>query len=151
MTPSHISYKKGQAILAAVVFFVITSLSIVVCIAIPVAADVGRARELARSRAALFTSESLNDDVAYRLKHGLQIGTSETLAMNGSSATSTITTVSTNEKRVQTTGSFGVYVRKIETKFQTGSGASFFYGVQVGQGGFVMENSSSITGNLYAN
>src|SRR5680860_1368210 len=31
-----------------------------------------------------------------------------------------------------------------------GEGASFSYGVQSGQGGFILENTSSITGNVYS-
>ena len=70
--------------------------------------------------------------------------------MNNSRATTTITDV-TGGKTLATKADRNGFVRNVQAALTQGSGASFNYGVQSGIGGVLLENSSSIIGNVYSN
>ena len=85
--------------------------------------------------------------------------TGETSVSFGNSAyyTTAITTVTGSQKTVTATGyypSVANPVAKVTVKAEatiTTTSASFYYGVQSGNGGFEFSNNSSVTGNIYAN
>lgn len=102
------------------------------------------------SRQSYFLAEAGLEDVLYRLKTAQPVGASEVLNLNGSTVT-TITTDIPNGKEIVATAEVESAVRKIEASVALGSGVSFHFGVQVGKGGLVMQNTSSISGNVYSN
>ena len=54
-------------------------------------------------------------------------------------------------KEITATGTAYKMIRKSKIKLANNDGVSFHYGVQVGDGGIVMENSSFIQGNVFSN
>lgn len=42
-------------------------------------------------------------------------------------------------------------IRKVQTMVTTSTGVSFNYGVQAGQGGFLLDNNAGVNGNVYSN
>src|SRR3989338_2699942 len=80
----------------------------------------------------------------------MSVDTTETIDYGGYRATATTTSVS-DGKEVAAAGSRDSYVRKSTMHLTSGSGASLRYGVQSGEGGIVLENSSSVSGNVYSN
>src|SRR3989338_2650479 len=64
--------------------------------------------------------------------------------------TVTITNTS-GGKKIIATGEVKEAIRKVEVNLILGTGIAFHYGIQVGQGGLNMSNSSQVIGNAYSN
>lgn len=133
-----------------VFFFVFISITIIMGITVPVVREFRIVTANLDSKQAYFTSESSIEDSMYRVKNNKQISATETLTLGTSSATTTVTTISSSQKEITTLGSQNVHQRKLDLILSTASGVSFNYGIQAGQGGFDIQ-SSTITGNIYAN
>ncbi len=139
----------GQAIITAVVFFMLISLMMIVGIMTPLLRHLKASHEFVRSRQSYYVAEALNEDGVYRLNKNLNVPSSWTLSLNGSSATATLSTT-LNIKKIYTVGSFDFLSRAITTTVSEGVGAAFNYGVQSGTGGFVLTGGSRINGNVYS-
>lgn len=146
-TPSS---NRGAAIVTFVLFFVVVSLAVVMGIAAPIAREARTASDFVKSKSSYYLAESGNEDILYRIKNSKQVSPTEVLSLDGNSVTTTFTTVSANEKSIFSTGSVNSNIRKVQTNVTTSSGAAFSFGVQAGDGGVIMENSSSISGNVYS-
>lgn len=140
----------GQAVLMSVVFFLFISLAIMFGLASPVARDISLAREATGSIQSFFLAEAAAEDVFYRLRNGMQVASPEVLTLLGARATTTIADVGSNEKEIVATGDIRSNIRKVKARLSVSSGASFNYGVQVGNGGFLIENTASVRGNIYS-
>lgn len=111
--------------------------------------------ETQTSRAALwgeksyYVSEAGLEDSNYRIMRGKQYTPTQTVTIDGFVATTTIAAVG-GTKEVTTLGTVLRDARTTKTILQSSNGASFFYGIQVGQGGFLMENNSVINGSVYS-
>jgi len=140
----------GQAMITSVVFFLITGLIVVVGISETVIRDLKTAQNVVKSRESYALGEALHEDVVYRFKRSMQVGTNETLTLNGYTASSTISDI-VGGKRVTTSADRSGYIKRVGSDLFSGAGTSFNYGVQTGEGGLVLENSSSVTGNVYSN
>ena len=134
-----------------VIFFVFISLTILIGIVNPTIREYRVASDNFTSKQTYFLAESGVEDVIYRLKNNMEVGTSETLVLGTSSTTTVITDISSNQKEVVSTGETNSIERKLRVNVSTGVGVSFSYGVQVGVGGFLMDNNSQIVGNVYSN
>ena len=141
---------SGQAILTAVVFFMFISM-IVVSGAYTVSYKESKlSRDFGTSKKSFFMAESGLEDLSYRLIKGKNYNTTEVLSLDGSSATTTVADIS-GEKELTATGTASKMIRKSKIKLKNNNGVSFHYGVQVGEGGIVMENSSQVVGNVFSN
>lgn len=140
----------GQVMIGIVMMFVIISLSVITGIAWNVQKETSGEYDLSSSAKSYYSAESINEDVIYRVKNGIQVSPTETININDSIGTAVITDESGN-KLISTVGDYKNSIRKTAVSLREGSGASFHYGVQAGGGGFLMENSSLIYGNLFSN
>ncbi len=147
---SH-SYRSGQAVLMVVTFLTFISLAVLYGVISPTVKNVSLSRGAINSAKSYYLAESGSEDAYYRLKSGKQLSGTEVLTLDGATATTTVADVGSNEKEIISVGDLLGGARKLKTSLTISSGASFNYGVQVGQGGFVMENSSSVLGNIYSN
>lgn len=151
MKNNKIKFNKGAAMILVVFFFVFISLTILIGIVSPVVREFKMVRSNFNSKQAYFTAESGIEDAIYRLKNNMDIGVNENLVLGTSFATTTISDIGGNQKSISSTGDVNSHQRKVNLTLSTGTGNSFNYGVQVGQGGIVLEGSSGINGNIYAN
>ncbi|TSC67794.1 MAG: Uncharacterized protein G01um101472_303 [Parcubacteria group bacterium Gr01-1014_72] len=143
-------WQRGQAVIVATVFFLLISLTIMFGIISPVLRHIESIAESGQSRGSFYTAEALNEDLLYRIEENMTVPPAPTLSLNGATAVGTITDVA-DGKEVLVTGTQAGLVRTLKSHLTFGSGASFFYGVQSGQGGITMINSSLVIGNLYSN
>lgn len=95
-------------------------------------------------------AESGLEDLSYRLIKGKNYNATEVLSLDGYFATTTIVDIS-GAKEITATGTASKMIRKSKVKLKNDNGVSFHYGVQVGEGGIVMENSSQVIGNVFSN
>ena len=144
------SGQAGQAMMVAVMLFMAVSITMVFGLVGPVVRQQVIVRDLATSRQSYFLAEAGVEDVVYRLKTSKAVSSTEVLNLNGSSAT--ITTVDTLDgKEITSIADVRDLTRKLRTNIVLGSGVSFHFGVQAGNGGLTMENTSSVSGNVYSN
>ncbi len=142
-------YKKGQVVLIAVIFFMAISLVMVLGVSFPIVQQIRGGVESYSSKQSYILADSLNDDVIYRFNNNKTTPTTQTVSLNGASSTVTVTNTGTSQQ-IQATANLNNLIRKIQSEISLGSGVSFRYGVQTGEGGFSMSNSSYINGNVYS-
>jgi hypothetical protein len=135
--------------LISVVLFLFVSMTIILGVVSPILKQATISKNIITSKGSFYLSEAGVEDVLYRLKNGKQVAGTETLTLNGGTA-STITTTVPAGKIISTTGDTNTLTRKIQVNLILGTGIAFHYGVQAGNGGFTLTNSSSITGNVYS-
>ncbi|MBI2087024.1 MAG: hypothetical protein HYT69_02530 [Candidatus Zambryskibacteria bacterium] len=150
MTNINKHLEAGQAMIVATIFFLVISLALILGLTGPVLRQRAIASDLISSRQSYFLAEAGLEDVLYRLKTGQPVSSTEVLNIGGGIAT-TITTDTSDGKQIVATADINEAVRKVRTNITIGSGASFHFGVQAGAGGVIMENTSSILGNVYSN
>lgn len=146
--PCH--YCRGQAVLTAVLLFMFIS-TILTSGAYSVSYKESKtAREFADSKKSFFLSEAGVEDLSYRIINSKNYDASETLALGGATTTTVVSDIN-GKKEVVSTATSSDLVRKIKVSMEESAGASFHYGVQIGQGGIVMSNSSQVVGNVFSN
>ena len=143
------NYKNGQAMLIAVVFFLFVSITVVFGIATPILKQVRISKDLILSKGSYELANGAIEDILYRLQNNKQVASSELLTVGQVTVTSVVTNTATG-KQIISTANIGNKIRKIKSNILLGTGISFHYGVQAGMGGFVLQNSSSITGNVFS-
>lgn len=140
-------FQKGQAMMVATIFFLIISITIIFGLAGPVSKQKHIVADLIESRRGYFLSEAGMEDVVYRLKNGMTVGSTETITINNQ--TTTVTTVaSTTTRTVTSLANWDGLNRKVETRLRVGVGVAFGYGIQVGGGGFNLANNSGVIGSV---
>ncbi|MBI2481963.1 MAG: hypothetical protein HYV76_00080 [Candidatus Vogelbacteria bacterium] len=143
-------YNQGQALITTVVILISLASATIAGIVNPIINDYRSVKGNALSHQSFFTAESGTEDGIYRLKTNKKTSAIQTLSLGNAWATTTISTSGQN-KVVTATGNASQYLRSLRSVLSLGTGASFNFGVQSDQGGFVMENNSSVSGNLYSN
>ncbi len=141
--------QSGQAMLTAVIFFLFISTTVVLGVASPILKQARISNDLIRSKESYYFAEGRIEDAFYRIKNNKQIASSETDTLDGTVITTTTTNTATG-KQVIATATTNNLVRKMKLDITLGTGISFHYGVQAGNGGFSLANSSSVTGNIYS-
>ncbi|MEN9921750.1 MAG: hypothetical protein RL097_26 [Candidatus Parcubacteria bacterium] len=144
---------RGAAMLIFVLFFAFTTSALLFILGQSIFSDLADFSRLADSKQAFFTSESLTDDVVYRLVYGTYtINLVETLAMGAVVAYSTTTYDSPADVyTIETAARKGTTLRKSMAEMSIGAGSAFNYGLQAGNGGIQLANNSRIIGNVYSN
>lgn len=136
--------------IASVIFFLGIGLAILTGVSQTTLRDLQGSQNVVKSRESYAVAEALHEDVLYRLQNGMNVSATENLTLNGYTASTTVTDVS-GGKQVTSTGDRDSYIKKVSSMVTTGMGVSFNYGVQAGEGGIELQNSSSILGNVYSN
>lgn len=139
----------GAAMLVAVLFFLFASTVFVLGVASPVLKQASISKNIFFSKGAYYSSAGSLDEIYYRFKSNKQVSSSELLTLNGGTVNTAISNTSTG-KTIVADGSSNNAYRKVQMDIAFGTGVSFHYGVQSGQGGFDLQNSSSIVGNVYS-
>jgi len=143
---------KGQAALIAVVFMLAITLSAVFGIIALAFKEIRVAGENNKAKNSYFTAEAGIEDAIYRFKSGMAVGGSYTLTLNNSSADITVNAISGSERNIISVGDSSGSNRSVSVDLVTSTtGANFYYGVQVGDGGLEMGNNAVVTGNVYSN
>ena len=142
---------KGAAMMILVFFFVFISVVTLAGIINPVVRESRVASNLFASKKSYFLAESGTEDAIYRIRNNKQISATETLSLDGDSATVSITTTGNNQKQIDSIGDSNSRQRKISVDVTTSTGVSFNYGLLAGIGGVDLSGGGTINGNVYAN
>lgn len=142
--------QKGAAMLVSVIFFIFISLAIVGGLTSPVIQQYKIVSANTNSVEAYYLAESGVEDVYYRILNNQPINTSENLDLGNNSTTTMVTNLGSDQKKIESLGDAEGHQRKSSILISTGAGASFNYGVQVGEGGLYF-NDGTLNGNVYSN
>ena len=107
-------------------------------------------RTILESKKSYFLAEAGVEDILYRIKNGLEYETDNTLDLDGGQVTTTVID-DINTKTISATSNFRNLIRNIDLEIIAGVGSSFSYGVQSGNGGFVLNNNAVVNGSVYSN
>lgn len=144
------SFQKGQAVMISFLMFLGVSVAIIFAFADPVLNHLQIARSAYDSKESYYAAEALAEDMMFRLNNSMNVSPTESLTIDGHSAEAVFTdAISTKE--IVSTGNSNGFERTIKVNITTGEGASFSYGVQTGNGGFIMANNAQVNGNVYSN
>lgn len=141
---------KGQAALTAVLFFIFIALALIGGFAILAGGELQNAKTIEKSKQSYFFAEGAVEDALYRLISGKNMP-GVVFYQEGTLTATTTVTADADTTTVETIGAQIDAWRKIKSALLESSGAAFNYGLQTGNGGFLMENTSKVTGNIYAN
>ncbi len=152
---THSTQPRGQLILMALVFFAVF-LGVAAALVTYVVTNYKSERHSMAAEQALQIAEGGVDQAVYSLNQNSGY-TGETIALPDGDLVITVTTIDSNTKQVVAVGyvpsaSNPKATRTVSAKLAINSSVvAFRFGVQVGQGGVVMDNNSQINGNLYSN
>lgn len=143
---------KGAAMLIFVMFFLMASAALTYAISYSIYSDLIGYRLTYDSKQSFLVAESALEDIAYRYVAGLTPDATEVFVLQGVTATSTsvydsaedayVVVADAEDNKAFRSSSLALYI---------GTGASFNFGMQAGNGGILMENTSSVLGNVFAN
>lgn len=136
--------------MTAIIFFVVIATTIAVGLSSPVVREYVTSRDFEKSKGAYYLSEAGMEDAVYRVRNVKPISAYEVITLGGNTATTTITSDSSIQKTIGALGDILRNTRRVKSILTTTTGESFIYGVWAGAGGVVLNNSSSISGNLYS-
>lgn len=149
------SYKGGYVLVLALVFLGIFFTSASAYLS-SVTGSARSARYDIASAQALTIAEAGIDKAVYQLNQNLSyVGETNTTLVPGA-FTITVSTIDGSTKQITATGFVPNSTNPVATKIIkanigiTNTNISFHYGIQSGNGGFKMENSSTVTGNVFS-
>lgn len=139
----------GQVLLGVTIFFLAFSLALILGFAEPVLRGTKTSGDVRMGMQTYFAAESLAGDLAYRYLTGMDVSSGETLTVGSATATSTTAAVEEGVE-IRATGTNADFRRAAKIVLAIGDGIAFHYASQAGPGGFDLQNSSSITGNVFS-
>lgn len=142
--------ERGQAMMVATILFLVVSVTIIFGLIGPIIKQQKITSNLVFSRQSYFLAEAGIENIIQKLKTGRPVAPIETMTLDGNTVTLT-TTNTIDGKEIIAEGEVRDLVRKLRAEILLGSGVSFHFGVQAGNGGLILENTSSVSGNVYSN
>ncbi|MEX0672826.1 MAG: hypothetical protein WDZ82_02580 [Candidatus Paceibacterota bacterium] len=149
-TQQRVNTQSGQTLFVATIFFLVISLLVILGVADPIMRHLSNTIETRDSKTSFYLAESLQEDVVYRIKNGMNVEDTEFLSLNGHTATAEITNI-LNGKSIRSTGNVNSINRNVETMILLGDGIAFNFGIQSDSGGIILKNSASVVGNAFSN
>ncbi len=141
----------GQVVITVATLFLMLSLTMILGMSGPVFRSQRVVADLISSKQSYYLAEAGTEDVVYRISHGMPYSESgQVLSIDGRTVTIDTETVS-GRKIVTATSDWNDSQRSIQARLVAGEGVAFYYGVQIGQGGFTIGNNSGINGSVYSN
>ncbi|MES2314660.1 MAG: hypothetical protein V4524_01855 [Patescibacteria group bacterium] len=142
-------YNSGQVIILNTILFLAISLLLINGVAYPIISHYSATLGLMQSKQAFLLADSATNEALYRLKNSKTIGSTGSITLGSSTAMIAIANTASG-KRITVTSPGNAYQRNIQIDLTLGTGIAFHYGIQSGEGGFTLDNSSTITGNVFS-
>ena len=144
--------KKGFAVIMTLLLVISLVLVVSFSITIIIINENQIDKNLVLSAQSYYSAESgIEDGLLRVMNNDYKYASSNNFNFDGSAVSQDITQTG-NSTIIESRSSYQSNERKVKTELTiTTDDISFHYGVQVGEGGLVMGNNSSIIGNLYSN
>lgn len=141
--------KGGYIMILNSLLFISIVFVIIVAISNALLSRYASANGALASKQAYLSADSGIHEVLYRLMSGKNVSDTENITLGSKSAQVVLSTI-TGGKQLISTANVDGFIRNIKIKLSLGTGVSFHYGIQAGRGGFELQNSSSVTGNVFS-
>lgn len=143
-------YKRGQAVIMSVLFFIVLSGVLIAGVSVPAANQIKSANEAYKARQSYLAADSANDDALYRLNQGWTLPSTFVLPFSDNvTSAATVTTNAEGAIEISVVGDSGVPSRASKSVVSSGAGISLNYTAQIGTGGIEMQGT--INGSVYSN
>jgi hypothetical protein len=142
--------QRGQVIIINTLMFFALSVAIIFALTSPVVSSFNITNSFSKSKEAFLLANSATNEALYKLNAGMDLSSAETITLSqGEALIGVADTI--DGKIISISSDVDTYQRNYELELSIGSGVSFNYGLQVGQGGFEISGGSGINGNVYSN
>ena len=111
--------------LVASLFFLIISVTTIFALVEPALGQIRMASQNKESKESFYLSEAGIEDVVYRIKNSLSVGSSNIITLNGNTVTTDVVTEIDGSKTITSTGDKNGFIRKIKTSLILGEGVAF--------------------------
>jgi len=140
----------GQAVLLAIFITFLMFVAAAIGFVALVTVRAQLARQADRSEHAFIAAEAGIEDAIARIINATPIPAAYSLTL-GDATADVIVAALGNTRTITSVGSIGDAQRKLEVTIELNTqGISFFYGIQVGDGGLEMHNNSTVVGSVYS-
>ena len=146
---TSINNSAGQSAITAVFFLVAISLVIGAGFTSLGLKQINSSRIFLRSLQSYAASESGVEDVMLRISRKLPVDTNEILSIGGGNVTTATVNIGT-DKEIIGSAAVNNFVRRAKVVMSEGAGAEYTFGIQVGEGGFCMDEGAQVIGNAYS-
>ena len=142
--------ESGQAVLIAVILSLTIATLILFGISLPVADQIRSSNDYLLSRQALINSETLNEEVTYRLNKNKTVPSVLSLSILDDDTSSAVSDLDLKTKQVISTSNYNLFTRQTKAILSSNRDISFNYGAWLSSGGLRMDNSSQIIGDVFS-
>ncbi|MDE1966539.1 MAG: hypothetical protein KGI45_00475 [Patescibacteria group bacterium] len=139
----------GYVIILLTLLFISITLAIAMYAGAPILAHYSSSAGFVASKQAFGAAQAAADEALYRVKTGQNMPSTVNISL-GTGSSTILTQSGANTKSITIESSQGNYQRDFHMDLVLGTGISFHYGIQSGNGGFYLTNSSSVTGNIFS-
>ena len=140
---------RGYAIILNVLILATVSVLVIAGVVNPVLSYLSSSQSFIESKKSFLLANSATEEALYRLKNNKTLTSGNTVALSSGTAVIAVANTASGKDVTITTPS-NPYQRNIKLSLALGTGISFHYGIQSGLGGFDLNNSSSVTGNIFS-
>ncbi len=145
-------FQKGFAALFLAILILAVIFALGISITILTLGQQRRARNISLSSQTFYVAEAGVEDALLRLSQNKNWQSLYTFSVDQGSVTVEISDILGGSRTITSTGDILSRIRKVQTVYQiSAEEVSFFYGAQIGDGGILMDNKSSILGNVFSN
>lgn len=105
-----------------------------------------------KSNQAYFAAEAGIEDALLRLVENMDLTPTSTLKVGQATSTTGISEIIGGARSITAQGNFRDVIRRVRAVYEISiEEISFYYGAQVGEGGIIMDDGSTIDGNVFSN
>lgn len=141
----------GYSVVLITLLFTIVTVTVVLGMASPIIKQFNIAKDLQSSKASYFTAEAGGEDVYYRIRNNLTTSFPETLSLDDSTVSTSVSEIGSNEKEILSTANTDEVFRTVLKDITVTDGFAFNFALQTGIGGLRLHDSAKVLGNVYAN
>lgn len=146
------NHQKGFIALLVAVLILVAMVTISVSMANLIIGQHKISANIIKSSQAYFIAEGGVEDALLRLKKNIQWTNPLPLTIADGFASTTISDIIGGARVIMAEGNVMERIRKVSVVYQISTqGVSFYYGAQVGDGGVIMDDGSTINGNVFSN
>ncbi|MEK7120472.1 MAG: choice-of-anchor R domain-containing protein, partial [Patescibacteria group bacterium] len=142
--------RTGQAMITGIMFLLFASLILIFGISLPLLSQMRMFGGLKNSNQSFYASEGAVEDAVLKVKRGQNVLSQSSLFLNDAEVSVLVSDI-LGGKEITAEGDSDNHIRKVKSSVSVGEGVTFHYGVQTGNGGFILRGNAGVVGNVYSN
>ncbi len=140
----------GSVMIFTTLFFISISVVLLYGLSYVAAKNIKNIRNSLQGKISYYVAEAGMEDAIYRLKNGVLIYPNTSISVDNKYASLSFLDTGDGYTTLSSLASTSGYYKSIQAKLALANNVSFRYGIQSGTGGITLDNSSSVTGNVFS-